>query len=431
MEISMGIIKVEISIPEGIKALSKFKENRIRAFEEITSEVKESVSKAINGLLNTEMTVFLGEPDQTDNKRNGHKERNYTLKGIGSIRLKMPQDRKSRFKSSVIPKNEVIDPRLKEDLAVLHLGGLSTRTLAMISKRLLGIDLSTNTVSASLGLVESRALEWLQRPLEKTYWALYIDGTNFRIQRRGSTELEPSLVVLGIDDRGHKSILAIEPGHKDNAESWKAVFSSLVERGLSVQDVKIGIMDGLPGLESLFKTVFPNAATQRCWVHSLRNALGRVPKRLRDAFKELASKIMYAASRDDALRALTNLKMAMGNDARRAVYTIEKDIDSLITYYQFDPSFWNSLKTTNPIERINRELKRRTKPMGTLSERTLEIVVAFVALKIESGWRRAPVNAPQYAGNLPSMKMNTIESSIGEIFSIEESQKLRLCEKNI
>ena len=429
MEINMGIIKIEVSVPEGLKALSKFKENRIKAFEEITTEVKESVSRAVNGLLNTEMTIFLGEKDQSDNKRNGYKERDYTLKGVGTVRLKMPQDRKSRFKSSIIPKNEVIDPRLKEDLAVLHLAGLSTRTLAMISKRLLDVDVSTDTVSASLNLVEDRALGWLQRPLEGKYWALYVDGTNFRIQRRGSTALEPSLVVLGIDENNHKSILAIEPGHKDNVESWEAVFNSLIERGLSSSDVKIGMMDGLPGLEKLFKAVFPYSVTQRCWVHSLRNALGRTPERLRVAFKELSNKIMYAASKDDALNALENLKTAMGDDAKRAVHTLEKDIESLTAYYNFDSSFWSSLKTTNPIERINRELKRRTKQMGTLSEKTLEIVVAFVALKVESGWRRGPINSSQY-NNLPTIKSNTVESSIGEMFSKEEA-KLKLCEKNI
>ena len=99
MELSMGIVKIEISVPEGVKALSKFKKNRLKAFEEITSEVKESVSKAIGQLLNTEMTLFLGEKDQSDNKKNGYKERDYTLKGVGTIRVKMPQDRKARFKS--------------------------------------------------------------------------------------------------------------------------------------------------------------------------------------------------------------------------------------------------------------------------------------------------------------------------------------------
>ena len=419
MELIMGIVKVEISIPEGVKALTKFKENRLKAFEELTSEVKQSVSRAIGQLLNTEMTIFLGEKEQSDNKKNGYKERDYALKGIGTVRLKMPQDRKARFKSSIIPKNEVIDPRLKEDMAVLHLAGLSTRVLAMISKRLLDIKVSSDTVSASLGLVEDRALGWLQRPIDKRYWALYIDGTNFKIQRRGSTESEPSLVVLGIDQNNYKSILAIEPGFKDNVDSWRSVFNSLVERGLDISSVKLGIMDGLPGLEKLFQEIFSNSVTQRCWVHSLRNAINKAPKRLQQPFKEMVHKIMYAASKQDAENALKNLKIVMNDDAKRAVNTIDKDFESLTQYFNFDKALWSALKTTNPIERINKELKRRTKSMGTLGERTLEILVAFTALRIENSWRNNRIGSSHHKG-LAHVYENNIETAVNEIFTVKE-----------
>lgn len=427
MELSMGSIKVEIKVPEMVKALNEFKSNRIMAFETLSREIKASIATTINQLLNAEMTAFLGTDEDVSNKRNGYKIRSYTFKGIGTIRIKIPQDRKAKFNSIIIPKNEVIDPRLKEDIAVLHLAGISTRAMAMISKRLLGIEVSAKTVSNSLGKVENRALEWLTRPLdEHKYWALYIDGTNFKIQRRGSTENEPSLVVLGIDENNYRSILAIEPGFKDSASCWKTVFSSLIERGLDASAVKLGIMDGLSGLESSFKEVFSNAKTQRCWVHSLRNALNKCPKRLQDSFKGLADKIMYAASKEDALKGLNNLRAAMGNDGKKSVYTLEKDFESLTVYFEFNKSLWNSLKTTNPIERINRELKRRTKSMGTLGEKTLEIVVAFVALRIESGWRQSPVGSERH-GNLRSIRENSIEVTANELFS-KGPEMLELCQ---
>ena len=308
-----------------------------------------------------------------------------------------------------------IDPRLKEDMAVLHLAGISTRVMSMISKRLLGISISKDTVSASLDLVQEKAVNWLCRPIEKKYWALYVDGTNFKIQRRGNTESEPSLVVLGIDENNYRSILAIEPGFKDNVEAWEGVFNGLIERGLDSSAVRLGIMDGLPGLESLFKKTFLNAKTQRCWVHSLKNALAKMPERLREPFKSLASKIMCAASKEDALRGFENLKLAMDKDAHRAVHCLEKDLSSLLTFYSFEKNLWQSLKTTNPIERINRELKRRTRPMGTLGERTLEIVVAFTALKIENSWTRNPVIAKHF-NNLTNAKENVVEISLNEMF---------------
>ena len=270
MYVNMGIIKVEVSLPEAVQAIEEFRTNRVRAFEAITSEVRSAVGSAISHLLQTEMTLFLGKPEQSGNKRNGYKEREYALKGVGCIRIRMPQDRKSQFTSAIIKSNEQIDPRLKEDMAVLHLAGLSTRTMAMVSKRVLGIEVSTNTVSESLGSIEEKALQFLTRPIEKRYWGLYIDGTNFRIQRRGTTAKEPSLVVLGIDEKNCMSILAVEPGTKDNCDTWAAVFSELRSRGLDMGAVRIGIMDGLPGLEKLFQETFPNSVTARCWVHALR-----------------------------------------------------------------------------------------------------------------------------------------------------------------
>ena len=154
MEKIMSIIKVEINFPEVVNAIQKFKDNRLKALEELSNGIKTSVSDAINELLNSEMTFYLGQQDQQDNKRNGHKDRTYALKGVGTISLRMPQARKAGFESSIIPKGERVDPRLKEDIAVLNLAGLSTRTLSMMSRRILGIEVSKDTISSSLDLVE-------------------------------------------------------------------------------------------------------------------------------------------------------------------------------------------------------------------------------------------------------------------------------------
>jgi putative transposase len=323
----------------------------------------------------------------------------------------MPVDRKRAFKSDIVKPSEQIDPRIKEDMAVLHLAGLSTRMLAMVSKRMLGVEVSADTVSKSLGSIEEKASEWLTRPLVKKYWALYVDGTNFRIQRRGTTAKEPSLVVLGIDEEHRMSILAVEPGSKENTESWEAAFSELRKRGLDMGAVRIGIMDGLPGLEKTFQETFPNSVTARCWVHSLRNSVSKTPERFRAAFKKLAHKVMYASSENAAKMAFQELKSVMNGDAERAVKCIEKDLESLLVHYRFDKAFWRVLKTTNPIERINREFKRRTKSMDTLGEKTLETLLAFISLRFEYYWQRTPVNSSQL-DNLRWIKQNQIESTM-------------------
>ena len=294
----------------------------------------------------------------------------------------------------MFPHREQIDPRLKEDIAILHLAGLSNRVMAMVSKRVLGVEVSTDTVTKSLDIIEGKALAWLERPLHKKYWSLFIDGTNFKIQRRGSTEKEPSLVVLGVDEENRMSILSISPGYKDNAESWREVFKDLVKRGLDPQAVQIGVMDGLPGLETAFKESFVRAVTARCWVHSLKNAMAKVPERLRPAFKKLAHAVMYASSEASARQAFRALKHEMGHDAERSVRVLEKDLNSLLAHYKFDQKLWRTLRTTNPIERVNKELKRRTKSMETLGERTLEVLLAFTAMRLEYHWQRVPVDTP-------------------------------------
>ena len=414
--LDMGIIKIEINLPELREAIGELDQGRKKFFELLSTEIKAATVQAIEQVLNSEITVFLGKPGENDNKRNGYESRNYALKGVGGITFKMPVDRKSRFESVLIPKSEQIDPRLKEDMAVLHLAGISTRDLEMMSKRLLGMEVSRQSVSNSLRSIEGNAVKWLTRPLIGKYWALYIDGTNFKIQRRGSTEREPSLVVLGVDEFNRKSILAIEPGTKDNVDAWEAVFKELIHRGLKTEDVRIGIMDGLPGLENLFKEIFPKAVTARCWVHALKNALAKTPARYREAFKKLAHRVMYASSEDGAKTAFKALKEAMGSDSERAVWCLEKDLDSLLVHYRFDQTYWLALKTTNPIERVNKEFKKRSRSMGSLGERTLENLLAFTALRLELSWRKVPINSSRLA-NLKNIgdKTNVIEETLEEL----------------
>lgn len=183
-----GVIKVEFNFPELKETLVSLEQGRRHFFDLLTRELKAAASSAINQALSSEMSLFLGKSDERGNKRNGYQIRKYALKGLGGITLRTPVDRKRRFESVILPKGEQIDPRLKEDMAVLHLEGISTRDLEMMSQRLLGIEVSRQTVSNSLSEIQGKALEWLTRTLSGQYWALYVDGTNFKIQRRGSTE---------------------------------------------------------------------------------------------------------------------------------------------------------------------------------------------------------------------------------------------------
>ena len=390
--VDMAFLKVELDLAEVSQALRRFKNDRRHALEHLGQGLREAAETSLNRLMHAEMTLFLGHPDQADNKRNGYEQRVYALKGFGAVRVRVPVDRKRRFNSSVLPKNERIDPRLKEDMAALSLAGLSSRTLALMSKRILGFDVSHETIAKTLPLVSEQATAWLQRPIEGQCWALLIDGSNFKVVRRGSVEKEPSLVVLGIDQYNRRSILAIEPGTRDSFQCWRSVFRSIKARGLNPEYIKIGVMDSLPGLESVFREEFPSAVTARCWFHAMSNALAKTPKRLKDAFHLLAKKIMYADGESSAREAFSQLKASMGNDCGRAVACLEKDLDSLLSHYAFPAKLWQALKTTNAVERIHKELKRRTRSMEGLGQNTLNTVLAFTALKLEMGWRQRAVD---------------------------------------
>lgn len=393
MKLQMGIIKIEIKLPELKRTVEVFRENPKKAFEEISQDLKSVLSETFNQLLQAEMDIFLGNPDQKLNKKNGVYERQFAIKGIGALRLRMPTDRHRKFESQIAPKNEQIDSRLKEDLAILHLAGISNRMVALISKRVLGIKVSPQTVYNSLAVVEEKALEFFDRKIDKKYWALFVDGTNFKVQRRGSTEKEPTLAVIGIDDSNRMSVLALQGGYKDISEAWGVVFQDLINRGLKPELVQIGVMDGLPGLESKFKEYFPKSQTGRCWVHAKNNAILKCPARMRDALAKLIESVMYAKSEADARAAFHNLKQQLQSDAIKSVNCLEKDLESLLTHYKFEKQFWRTLRTTNPIERVNKELKRRTKTMEGVGEKTLNIILAFTAMRLEYYWHQMPVDS--------------------------------------
>jgi putative transposase len=392
MRVKLGFIKVEISVPELRNTVEAFKENRLKALEVFSENIKDSVADSLNQLLNLEMTLFLGQNEQIANKRNGYKIKDYTFKGLGTVRINVPVDRHRQFESAVIPKRESVDPRIKEDIAALHLAGLSTRTLSMMSKRLLGLEVSHQTVANSLPMLSGHALNWLNRPIAGNWWALIVDGTNFKVTRRGSTEKEPLLVVLGIDENNNRSILAVESGYRDSADAWRSVFRSLKNRGLNGSRVQVGVMDGLPGLESVFADEFHNSVTARCWFHAKQNAMLKCPKRLRDSFEVLLKKVNYADSEASARAAFADLETKFGHDCQKAVHCIGKDLDSLLNHYRFPKGVWQALKTTNAVERIHKEFKRRSRAMEGMSEMTLMTLVAFTALRLEMGWRRRAVD---------------------------------------
>jgi len=192
--------------------------------------------------------------------------------------------------------------RLDRILSLMFLTGVSTRTLAMISTRLVGRKISPGEVSnANKELIEA-VEKWRTRDLsEESVRYMFLDGVNFDMRIDGSIEKVPVLVAIGVLETGHKLVLGIQAGDKESAPTWREFFRDLKGRGLDGSKMVLGIMDGLPGLEKVFKEEFPKAKVQRCQVHVARNVLAKVPKKLKKAVGDDIRSIFYASSKSKAM----------------------------------------------------------------------------------------------------------------------------------
>jgi len=392
MEPMKTLMKMIVRVQDVVLMAKRFKASPVDAMREVVTVTKEAVRDALEQVMSAELELFLGEETQKGNKRNGFVTRSFGVNGIGTLRVRVPRDRRGKFKSSVVPPKRHYDKATEQDLALLHMAGLSTRTLAQLSHKILGVRVSHTEVSNSLHTLIPGARKFLERPLAgRQFMYLYVDGTGFHVRRQDTVGREPVLVVIGVDTEGKKSVLCMSPGDKDSRPAWERVFADLKARGLDHQAVKLGIMDGLPGLAEAFVSAFPNAVVARCWVHKMRNVLTRVPRRYQVLFKQGLDGIMYAESLEAAQHAWTALEAAWGPTCKEALECLRRDQDALLAHYSFPKEHWMALRTTNPIERVNRECKRRSKAMDTVGPTGLQALLAFTALRLEANWGAAAI----------------------------------------
>jgi len=388
-----GLMKIVVRVADVVELARRFEQSPKLAMREVVTEMRAGVRDVLERVMAAEIELFLGRGEIVGNKRNGFVSRTFGIKGVGTIELRVPRDRAGRFSSNVVPAYRRYDEATEKDIALLNLAGLSTRMLAQLSGPLLGIRVSAKEVSNALHTIVPAAKAFLSRPLGDRKWIyLYVDGTNFRV-RRSTVDIEPTLVVLGVDETGRKSVLSMVQGDKDSRKAWDAVFVDLKSRGLDGACVRAGIMDGLPGLGDAFREAFPSSTVLRCWVHKARNVMPLVPRRYQAAFQVAWNAIAYADSLDAARAAFGKLKTTWSKDAGDAVHRLERDIDALLAHYAFPPEHWDALRTTNPIERVNKEFKRRSKAMEVVSAEGLKPLLAFTAIRLEYGWAQTPITS--------------------------------------
>lgn len=402
-------MKIEISVPEVLSIFKEIQEQPDKIFEMIRVDIRESVGEYLSEFMELELTRFLGrEPyeriDGKVNHRNGSYPREFTLKGIGKVDVRVPRDREGDFKTQVIPRSKRYEDELRQDLSMMFLTGVSTRTLSMMSERLIGRKISPTEVSnANKELIEA-VEKWRNRDLSgEPIKYIFLDGVNFDMRIGGSIEKVAVLAAIGVTETGHKRVLGIQAGDKESAPIWREFFKDLKKRGLNGSHMVLGVMDGLAGLEKVFKEEFPKAKVQRCQVHVSRNVLAKVPRKLKKAVADDLRSIFYASSKQKAMEFFDTFKEKWQKDLPSAVKCLENSLDACLTFFICPEEEWISLRTTNIIERLNKEFKRRTKPMEIVAgENACYMLLAFISLKMEVHWRSNPIG--KVRNNLPFFK---------------------------
>jgi len=235
---------------------------------------------------------------------------------------------------------------------------------------------------------------------------MIIDGVNFNMRTAHQIEKVPMLVVIGVTYDNKRLFLNIQQGDKEKASTWREMFRDMKHvRGLNKDGIQLGIMDGLTGLETVFQEEFPNAKAQRCTVHVTRNVLTKVPRSLREETSDKLRDIFYAPNKKVAISNYRTFAEEYQDIIPSAVNCLSRSIKSCLTFFAFPEHEWISLRTTNAIERVNKEFKRRTKPMEILAgEKSAYLLLCFVACKMELGWKCMPFGNKS---NLPVLRQFT------------------------
>ena len=321
-----------------------------------------------------------------------HHERTVQL-GAGSIRIKAPRvsDRRPghRFSSSILPPYMRRSPRLDEAIPVLYLRGLSTGDFAEALPALLGAEatgFSAATITRLLKTWQDDYQTWRKRSLGgQEYVYIWADGVYFNV--RLEEDRLACLVVVGVLPDGRKEVIALEDGYRESTESWTSVLRELKRRGMSAPVLAIG--DGNLGFWAALREVYPQTPEQRCWKHKLANVLDKLPKRLQARAKEMLHEIMYAPDRESALEEIERFSSEYQPRYPKAVETLTKDQNQLLTFFDFPAEHWIHLRTTNPIESTFATVKARMKKTKGAGSRQAGLAMAFKLLcAAEKRWRR-------------------------------------------
>ncbi len=366
-----------------------FDENAVRG--ELRELVRRTVEDTINALLEEEADdlVKAGRYERTAGReayRAGHYERDLTTTS-GQVTLKMPKLKGVRFATAVIERYKRRETSVEEAMIEMYLAGVSTRRIEDVSEILWGASVSASTVSNLNEKAFEAVEEWRCRPLTCAYPYVFVDGIYLKRAWGGSFENVAVMVAIGVNDDGYREVIGAAEGFTESAECWREFLSWLKGRGLT--GVRMFTGDKAAAMTGAIAEVFPDAAYQRCTVHFYRNVLSKVPKSKRGQaaamLKAIHAQESFDASMEKAgavAEALDEMRLAAASKC------VREGVVETLTYTRFPMRHWRRIRTNNAIERLNREIRRRTRVVGTFPDgrSALMLVTARLKYVADSEW---------------------------------------------
>lgn len=346
--------------------------------------VRGTVEETLNALLESEADKLCGaaryerSPDRVDT-RAGHYDRKLDTKA-GPVTVKMPQLRRQTFETAIIERYRRREVSVEEAIVQMYLAGGSVRRVEDITEALWGTRVASGTVSKLNQKVYKHIERWRTAPLEGRFPYVFLDGLVLKRSWGGEVKNVSVLAAIGVDADGYRRVLGVAEGHKEDKAGWSGFVKSLKARGLN--GVRLFISDACIGLVESLSEIYPEADWQRCVVHAYRNVFTHVPRtKLRlvsamlKAIHAQESREAAQAKASDVVQALTDMKL------RTAAKWVEEHIDETLAYYAYPPEHWIKLKTNNPMERLLKEARRRTKVVGAFPDGKSALMLVAARLR--------------------------------------------------
>ena len=329
--------------------------------------------------------------------RNGRARARKVTLGSGTVEVSAPRvnDRRTdeegrrRFTSAILPPYMRRSPKVAEVLPILYLRGLSTGDFREALPVLLGPDAAGLSPTNITRLTNSWATEYrrFQRRSLKDRDYVYVWSDGIHVNLRLEQDRLCLLVMIGVRPDGTKELIAVEDGYRESTESWLSLLRDLKARGMKAPVVAVG--DGALGFWAAIRQVWPETREQRCWVHRLANVLDKLPKRLQPKAKEALREILGAETRDDAEAEIAAFVETYGAKYPKAIDSLTRDQDELLTFFDFPAEHWKSLRTTNVVESPFATVRLRQRVTKGNGSRLKGLTMAYKLLDMaEQRWRR-------------------------------------------